>query len=178
MSRPMTTETAVTLARFGLLLGCIGSLAIMAGCVSTPDRAGAFDFARPEGRNAQLALTGLMAIDTAQTVTIGRSPDCLREGNPLASAVFGTDRPSPERVLLTNAVYMTGHWLLGAYLDRKANAPIDLSVSAEADIAKRERFRWLKKIYHFATGLGHGVAVARNQAIGIKPFSTFECGAP
>lgn len=154
---------------------CLGSMALM-GCVATPDRTGRMDFATSSARNAQLALTGLMALDTAQTASFSKSNGCIREGNPVASAVFGTDQPSAQRVLVTNAVYISGHWLLGSYLDRKASAPIDLSLTAQEDMAKRKRWQTLRTVYQLVTGLGHGVAVARNTALGIKPFSSVECG--
>lgn len=135
-------------------------------------------FTTTGARTTQLALTGLMAVDTAQTVTIARSP-CLFEANPLAAAVFGSKRPSPETVLLTNAVYIAGHWALGSYLDRKANQPVDFSIEAPADIARKAKWRRLQRVYQWVTALGHGAAVAGNQAKGIRPFSTFDCmGAP
>lgn len=157
-------------------LVCTAMLACT-GCVSTsPDGPGAMQFATAQARNKQLALTGLMALDTAQTVTIGRSPDCLSEGNQVAVYAFGSRTPSPERVLLTNAVYIATHWAVGSYLDRKANEPIDLSLTAEQDIAKRARWTLMRGIYQFATGFGHGFAVARNARKGIAPFSSFNCG--
>lgn len=149
-----------------LLAAAYCTLPVMVGCAG---------FATESSRNRQIALTGLMALDTAQTVTIARSP-CLHEANPIAAAVFGSDRPTPERVLLTNAVYITGHWLLGSYLDRQAERPVDLSITAEQDLARRNTWRTLRGIYQFVTALGHGVAVVRNQAKGIRPFSSFECG--
>jgi hypothetical protein len=80
-------------------------------------------------------------------------------------------------VLITNAAYIAGHWMLGAYLDRKAEAPVDFTVTAEADVARKERFRFLRTLYQFATVFGHGLAVTGNEARGIKPFSSYECGA-
>jgi hypothetical protein len=136
---------------------------------------GCMSFSTEVARNTQLGLTALMAVDTAQTVTIGRSA-CLREANPIAAAVFGTDMPSPQRVLVTNALYMGAHWLLGSFLDRKAHAPVDLSIDAVEDIARRERWQRLQKVYWVATGIGHGFAVASNTRKGIHPFSSFDCG--
>lgn len=147
--------------------GCLGALALT-GCAAAR-------FQTDSGRNKQLGLTSLMALDTSQTVTIGRSPDCLHEANPLA--FFGDQHPSAQEVLITGAVYGTAHWLLGAYLDRRANAPIDLSMSVEADMKRRSRWKWIQRSYQVLTGLGHGVAVANNMKLGIRPFSTFECGA-
>lgn len=176
MPTPAQIETRTNLARAALLAVCIGGLAALTGCVNTsPDGPGAMDFATPAARNRQLALTGLMALDTAQTVTIGRSPDCLSEGNQVAVYAFGSRTPSPQRVLLTNAVYIASHWALGSYLDRKAESSIDLSLTAEADIARRERWRFMRGLYQFASFFGHGFAVARNTRKGIHPFSSFDC---
>ena len=132
-------------------------------------------FTTPAARNTQLALTGLIAVDTAQTVTIARSP-CLFERNPAAAAIFGSKHPSESRVLATNVVYIAGHWALGSYLDRKANQPVDLSIAAEADIAGKRKWRRLQRVYQWATALGHGAAVVNNEARGIRPFSKFDCG--
>jgi hypothetical protein len=149
---------------------------LLPGCVATdPDR-GAFEFASTSARNTQIALTALIALDTAQTVTIGRSPECLFESDPVAAAVFGSRTPSPRRVLITNTLYITAHWLVGSYLDRKANAPVDLSISTEEDLHRHERWRFLRGAYQLLTGLGHGYAVARNFKKGIEPFSSFDCG--
>ncbi len=147
----------------GAAYACLGALAL-SGCAG---------FASSEGRNAQLALTGLMLADTAQTVTIARSPDCLREVNPLAYA--GDKHPSPRKVLFTNALYIVGHWMLGSYLDRKANAPVDVNISVEQDMAQRDRARFLRRVYWVATGIGHGAAVASNARKGINPFSSYSC---
>lgn len=147
---------------------CLGAAALT-GCAST-------GFATDSGRNRQIGLTGLMAVDTAQTVTIGRSSDCLYEANPIAAAVFGSATPSPQRVLLTNTVYIAAHWLLGSYLDRKANPSVDFSVSAEQDIARANRWKTAQRVYQIATFVGHGAAVMNNEARRIKPFSSYECG--
>jgi hypothetical protein len=154
--------------------GCITPL-LFAGCTTTPDRQSAFDFATPAARNTQLALTGLIALDTAQTVTIARSAECLYEANPIAAAVFGSEHPSTQRVLVTNAVYLTGHWLLGAYLDRKARQPVDLSITAQQDVSRKSRWRVMQRVYQALSFIGHGAAVINNQARGIRPFSTFDC---
>ena len=111
-------------------------------------------------RNAQLGLTALMILDTAQTVTIARNADCLKEGNPIAAAIYGSDAPSQERVLITNAIYITGHWLLSRYLDSKSG----------------DGWKLAKRTYQVLTFLGHGSAVANNASLGIKPFSNHNCG--
>jgi hypothetical protein len=148
---------------------CLGALALT-GCAAAR-------FETEAGRNKQLGMTALMALDTAQTVTIAREPGCLYEANPIAAGVFGSRNPSPQRVLLTNAAYIAGHWMVGAYLDRQAEAPIDLAIDAKEDIARRERYRFLRSLYQFFTVFGHGAAVASNQFKGIRPFGSYECGA-
>lgn len=147
----------------------IAALLLTSGCSLTR-------FETEAGRNKQIALTALMALDTAQTVTIGRSPECLYEANPAAAALFGSDTPSPERVLYTNAAYIAAHWIAAAYLDRKAEAPIDFTVDAVEDVKRRESWRFKRTLYQFFTTFGHGVAVASNASRGIKPFSSYECG--
>lgn len=149
-----------------LLAAAYATLPIMAGCAG---------FATTEARNRQVALTGLMALDTAQTASFSKS-DCLREINPIAVAIYGTDRPSSQRVLMTNALYMTGHWFLASYLDRKAESPIDLSISATEDMARRSRWRLLRGLYQGLTMIGHGAAVINNNLKGIRPFSGYDCG--
>jgi len=168
MSRP---EWKLCAMAYGLIVGTA-----LAGCVSTGNDRGVFEFASTAARNAQVALTGLIALDTAQTVTIARSPECLFEADPIAAAVFGSRRPSPQTVLITNTLYIAGHALLGAYLDRKANAPVDLSISADEDLARHTRWRVLQRVYQLATLIGHGAAVINNEAKGIRPFSRFDCG--
>lgn len=165
-------EAAAQFARLLLLLVCVASLFGMSGCASA-DGPRAFQFATAEARNTQVALTGLMALDTAQTASFG---DCFREANPLAVAVYGTDRPSPKQVLITNTVYIAAHWAAASYLDRKAEAPIDLSLTAEQDMARRSRWRFMRGLYQFLTAFGHGAAVINNQLAGIRPFSTPKCG--
>ncbi len=100
-----------------------------------------------------------MLYDTAQTVTIARNPDCLREANPLA--FFGDEHPSQEAVLLYNAVYIVGHWLLSRKLDSLAE--------------RSTSWARARRIYQLATFIGHGGAVANNFALGIKPFSNYSC---
>lgn len=144
---------------------------IAAGCALS-----ACTFTTTAARNQQFALTALMAVDTAQTVTIARSSECLYEAEPLAAAAFGTRTPSPQRVLLTDAAYIAGHWMLGAYLDRRANQSVDFSIDAEQDIARKAKWRRLQRVYQWLTFIGHGTAVLHNQAKGIKPFSSYRCG--
>lgn len=156
-------------AAYALLAGVA-----LSGCVTSNH--GIAEFATAKARNTQIALTGLMALDTAQTVTIGRSSECLYEANPLAAAVFGSRTPSPQTVLITNTLYIAGHWLLGSYLDRNAERAVDFSIDAGDDVARRKRFSTMRTVYQWLTGIGHGAAVAHNANKGIRPFSTYNCG--
>lgn len=158
-----------------LCLSAFATLPLI-GCVSTTtDDLGALEFATTQARNRQLGLTAVMSLDTAQTVTIARSPDCLREGNPIATAIFGSANPSPQRVLATNVVYIAAHWLLSSYLDRKAET-IDFS-ELDGEAAGRQTWKVLRSVYQVVTFLGHGGAVLGNASKGIEPFSRKRCGS-
>lgn len=69
---------------------------------------------------AWLVLDG---IDTAQTMHLKRVRDpqtvitCNREADPLAAKVYGTQYPSPSRVLLTNIALATVHTMVTSWLD-------------------------------------------------------------
>ncbi len=158
------------------LLTCIGTLLFNAGCATNQfaDDRTALDFASKGARNAQLGMTALIALDTAQTVTIARSPDCLYEGNKIASTIFGSESPSPQRVLITNALYITAHWMLGSFLDRKAET-INFD-DLEHDEARRKTWKIARALYQGLTIVGHGAAVANNANQGIDPFSRYRCG--
>lgn len=145
------------------------------GCVTNQfsDDRTALDFASKGARNAQMGITTLIAVDTAQTVTIARNPDCLYEGNKLAASIFGDDTPSQSRVLLTNALYITGHWLLGSFLDRKAET-INFD-DLEHDGERRKAWKIVRALYQGLTFVGHGAAVSNNFNQGIKPASNFSC---
>lgn len=170
--RQHDAKFAVALARALVLIICMGFVAGLSGCVSTNPGIG--EFSTAIGRNKQIALTALMAMDTAQTVTIGRSPNCLHEANPLA--FFGDEHPSAQQVLITGAFYGTAHWLFGSWLDRKAERSVDFSIDAEADISRKERWRSMRTAYQLLTFIGHGTALAANANRGIRPFSAYECG--
>lgn len=157
-----------------LPLAAFGLLALTTGCVST--NPGAMEFATSSNRNKQLGMTALMALDTAQTVTIARNSDCLMEANPIAAAIYGSDAPTQKQVLLTNAVYIASHWALGSYLDRKINAPVDFKVDAATDMDRRKGWRIVRGLYQALTFLGHGAAVLTNAERGINPASNYSCG--
>lgn len=115
----------------------------------------AFEFRTDSGLAMQKAITGLIAVDTGQTYVIADNPGCLHEINPVA--YFGNEHPRPKEVLITNAVYGIGHWLLGAWIDRN-------------DWPRAQ------KIYWALTSGGHSIAVKNNMDLGIVPFQRFSCG--
>ncbi len=173
--RRRDAEFRTALVRVLGLLICLGVLIINTGCATVgPDDRTALSFASQGARKAQLGITSLIALDTAQTVTIARSSDCLYEGNSLAAKVFGTENPSPKRVLITNALYLFGHWMLGSWLDRKAET-INFD-DLERDVARRRGWKIARGIYQGLTIIGHGAAVANNANQGIDPFSRYRCG--
>ena len=65
----------------------------------------------------------LDAIDTAQTMHLKRDRNptavvtCNREADPLAVKIYGTQYPSPSRVLLTNIALATVHTMVTSWLD-------------------------------------------------------------
>ncbi|HYC01583.1 MAG TPA: hypothetical protein VEC57_20800 [Candidatus Limnocylindrales bacterium] len=187
-ARRRYVEFQACVARTLLLLLCIGSMIGMAaradlkdveGNVAAylqanptvahqlpaerPHKAPMLGFKTEGGRNMQVFMTGLMLLDTAQTVTIAGAPDCLREGNNLASLAFGSDQPSHTTVLLTNALYIAGHWALGTWLDHKAQ--------------RSERWSLARRAYQVLTIVGHGWAIKENHRLGIRPFSQYDCVA-
>lgn len=146
------------------VLGVIILLAVLAHCT------GCASYTNPSTRRAEAAWQVLAAYDTAQTVTIARSPTCLREADKFASFIYGTDHPSPQRVLATNALLAWAHWEAGAWIDRLT----------EHAIASEDPNRGLLFIargtYYTTSFLGTGLAVGNNVSLGIKPFSKMECG--
>lgn len=117
----------------------------------------------------ELAWQALNALDTAQTVTIARSPDCLYEDNKMAAAIYGGEHPSTSRVLATNVLLAWGHYELGGWLDRRTQAAVD------ADSPLRGLWYTSKVAFYAVSFLGTGYAVSNNLSLGIRPFSTKEC---
>ena len=161
-------EWKLCASAYGLIIGAAVIVSTLSGCSG---------FATSSNRNKQLGLTALMALDTAQTVTIARNSDCLMEANPIAVQLYGSDAPSQKQVLLVNAAYIAGHWALGSYLDRKIAAPVDLSIDATDDMERRKGWRIVRGLYQALTFLGHGAAVVTNAQRGIKPAGNYTCGA-
>jgi hypothetical protein len=144
------------------VLSCILAALALTACAST---APSFRFAAPATRNAELGWLALHTVDTLQTVTIARSPDCLYEKSPLARMVYGTDHPSVSRVLMTNTGMAVLHWGMGSMLDRHAEAGGDnVGVWYSARIA-----------FYTMSFIGTGSAVIGNVRLGIKPATTMRC---
>lgn len=113
------------------------------------------DWVSEDARKVQMIQTGLMVLDSAQTVQFSRSPECTREKNPLA--FFGDEHPSVEKVVGHGLVYMGTHWFLGKWVDSKWSG------------------KWQQKLYWSLTMGGHGLAVGNNFKEGISPIRKFEC---
>jgi hypothetical protein len=143
-------------------------LLVLSGCAAImplPERT----YETRAAQTAELGWLALHAVDTAQTVTIARSPGCLREANPIASAIYGTDHPSPERVMLTNVALGWVHYELGGWLDRNTQRAF-----AEESGA-RGGWYVARGAFYVVSFLGTGSAVGGNYSMGIKPFSRMEC---
>lgn len=158
----MKNFTAPGVGTIAVLLAILLVL-LLSGCASHSG------FANPEARRVEIAWQTLAAYDTAQTVTIARSPTCFRESNKLASAIYGSDNPSPQRVLATNAALAWAHWELGAWLDRRTQAAID------SDNPNRGLYYVGRTAFYVTSFLGSGIAVGNNVSLGIKPFSRRVC---
>jgi hypothetical protein len=121
-------------------------------------------------RKAEYTWLAMHAIDTAQTVTIARSPGCLREANPLAAAIYGSDTPSPQRVLATNLALGWAHAKLGAWLDERT----ERSILDETD--GRGGWYVARGAYYVVSFLGTGIAIGNNASRGVGPFTRMtEC---
>jgi hypothetical protein len=116
---------------------------------------------------AETVWLGMHAVDTMQTVTIARNPECYHEANGLAAAIYGSEHPSTGRVVATNLVMAYAHAKLGAYLDRKA----------EAEAAEDNGIGWYvaRGGFYVASFLGTGLAVTNNSMRGIGPLESNAC---
>lgn len=117
-------------------------------------------------RNGEHVWLGLHALDTAQTVTIARSPGCLREANPLAATVYGSDHPSAQRVLLTNVALGYAHYRIGGWIDQRTEAAL-----VDPDNNSAAGWYLFRAAWHGLAWIGTGYAVAHNAANGGSPFS-------
>lgn len=116
-------------------------------------------------RVAEGTWIALHTIDTLQTVQIAKHPQCYREANPIAAAIYGTDHPSASRVAITNVALMFVHSGVSRWFDdgvERARARGDDSVGP-----------WYvgRIAWHAVSILGTGSAVANNFNIGLGPTS-------
>lgn len=145
-------------------------LMILAACIALCGCAGPrLGFATYEARNAELMWQAMHALDTAQTVSIAKSPACLYEKAPLAQMVYGTKHPSVERVLITNTAGAALHWTAGAWLDRAT----ERSFAREGD--NRGMLYAARIAYYGLSFMGTGTAVIGNVQLGIKPGKRKYC---
>lgn len=121
-------------------------------------------------RNTEYTWLAMHAIDTAQTVTIARSPTCLREANPVAASIYGSDHPSPSRVILTNAVLGYLHYRVGAWIDRRTEAAF-----IDPDNDSAAGWYLFRAGWHGLAIIGTGYAVLHNAEARVGPFSEREC---
>jgi hypothetical protein len=148
------------------LLVVVLLFALCSGCTVFEPIAPVGMFPREQStRTAETVWQGLHAIDTAQTVQIARHPQCYREANPLAAKVYGTEHPSPSRVMLTNVALGLVHARVSRWFDdgvERAQLRADDSVGPWAV----GRIAW-----HAVSILGTSGAVANNFSQGLTPTS-------
>lgn len=117
-------------------------------------------------RNVERTWLVMHAIDTAQTVTIARSPECLIEANPIAAKLYGSEHPSAERVIATNVLLGYLHYRIGGWIDKKTEEAILDPKSESVGAWYTTRLAW-----HGLAIIGTGAAVTNNFSRGVQPFS-------
>lgn len=123
-------------------------------------------FPREHGsRVAEKTWLTLHAVDTMQTVQIARRPECYRESNPFASAVYGSDTPSESRVLVTNVALAFVHSAVSRWFDD------NVAASQLADDGNVGGWYVGRIAWHTVSLLGTGGAVIGNFSIGLTPTS-------
>jgi hypothetical protein len=139
-------------------------LLAVTGCETIPTAPAGFT--NPTTRRAEYAWLALDVVDTMQTVTIARSPDCLYEADPLARMLYGSAHPSVGRVLGVNAAMAGAHYQLGAWLDRNTERALSDEDNSNAGL-------WYvgRAAFYGLSFLGSGTAVIGNVQLGIKPLS-------
>jgi len=124
---------------------------------------GCAEFPREQGtRRLETTWLALDAVDTAQTMQIAKHPECYSERDPLARAMYGTDHPTPQRVLVTNVLLGLLHPVVSRWLDDGYENADDDTVALWAI----GRGGW-----HAFSLLGTGTAVLGNFSIGLTPTS-------
>lgn len=117
-------------------------------------------------RNAEHVWLGLQAMDTAQTVTIARSPTCLRESNPVAATIYGSAHPSAQRVLLTNVALGYVHYRVGGWIDQRTEAAL-----SDPDNDNAAGWYLFRAAWHGLAWIGTGYAVLHNASGRVGPFT-------
>lgn len=126
--------------RLTLCLALVVYLGQCSGCANVP--------------TAEYAWQSLNAIDTEQTVTITHSP-CLYESDSRAAWLYGSQRPTTRRVLLTNAALATLHFYAASWIDRHDWPAVE----------------WL---FYGASFAYSAQAVVHNQRLGIPPVGSYK----
>jgi hypothetical protein len=110
--------------RLAFVLVCILGYFCLPGCamLPIPFQPANEQYNSNMAEGAWLVIDG---IDTAQTMHLHRDRDpqtrvtCNREADPLAVKLYGSQYPSPSRVLLTNIALATVHTMVTSWLDDK-----------------------------------------------------------
>lgn len=152
--------------RLVLIVGFVIWLAQMAGCATYGPES---TYRTRSAAIAEQVWLGVHGLDTAQTVTIARTPECLWEDEPAAVAVYGTKHPSESRVLATNALLGTLHYYVGGWLDRRTEMAID------QDSPSRGAWYVTRAAFFGISLVASSRAVINNRGLGIKPFSKHPC---
>lgn len=108
-------------------------------------------------RTMEYTWLGMHAVDTYQTVQIARNPHCMREANPLAEAVYGTDHPSPSRVIATNVGLGYLHYRIGGWIDARTER-----AAADPDDTSYGGWYLFRAAWHGVALIGTGYAVLHN----------------
>ncbi len=121
-------------------------------------------------RNTEYTWLAMHAIDTAQTVTIARSPSCLREANPVAASIYGSDHPSESRVILTNIALGYAHYRIGGWIDYKTE-----QAAIDPDDTSYGGWYLFRAAWHGFALIGTGYAVLHNAQARVGPMSKMTC---
>ncbi len=121
-------------------------------------------------RNTEYTWLGIHAIDTAQTITIARSPTCLREANPAAARIYGSDYPDQGRVLATNILLGYAHYRIGGWIDQRTEAAL-----LDPDNNSASGWYLFRGVWHGLAIIGTGYAVLHNAQANVGPFSARTC---
>jgi hypothetical protein len=121
-------------------------------------------------RDSEYTWLGMDALDTAQTITIARSPSCLRESDHVASWLYGSDTPTPARVIGTNVALAYAHYEIGAWIDRHTEA-----AAIDPDDENYPTWYLFRSAWEGFALIGTGFAVLHNAQARVGPFSEVHC---